>query len=128
MPVLPPLTRLDSRVEAALGASIAVLRTEPARLDAASARVLDAHHVLTRAEITAAFERVRLTICADRQRRVDGPLLADLSTQLEALENAAAARDRAEADLLERLQALQHRNDAGAVTVAAEPAGPRRNR
>lgn len=101
-----------------------MLHAEQARTDAA-ARVLNAHRTLTRAETTVAFERMRLTICADRQRRVDAQLLADLSTQLEVLKNATAARDRAEADLLEH---LQHRDGAEAVTAPAEPVGPRRSR
>ncbi|MEV0188462.1 hypothetical protein AB0I39_08010 [Kitasatospora purpeofusca] len=122
MPVPPSLTRLDSRVEAALGAGIAVLHAAPARPDAAEARVLDAHRALTKAETAVAFERVRLLICADRQRRVDDRLLADLGVQLEVLEDAAAARDQAEADLLEHLQALQSRD------APRSPGAPGRSR
>ncbi|MEU9074575.1 hypothetical protein AB0D22_07815 [Kitasatospora sp. NPDC048538] len=113
------LTRLDSRVEAALGTSIAAFYAEEARLTAQAARVLDAHRTLTKAETAVAFERVRLLICADRQRRVDAQLLADLSDQLEILEDAAAARDQAEADLLARIKEAQHRPPA---TTAAAPA------
>ncbi|WP_395297311.1 hypothetical protein ACF9IK_30660 [Kitasatospora hibisci] len=113
------LTRLDSRVEAALGTSIAALNAEDARLTAQAARVLDAHRALTKAETAVAFERVRLLICADRQRRVDAQLLADLSDQLEILEDAAAARDQAEADLLARIKEAQHRLPA---TTAPAPA------
>ncbi|MFF2041835.1 hypothetical protein ACFVVX_15510 [Kitasatospora sp. NPDC058170] len=122
MPVPPSLTRLDSRVEAALGASIAELHADPAHPGAAEARVLDAHRTLTKAETTVAFERMRLLICADRQRRVDDRLLADLGVQLEVLEDAAAARDQAEADLLEHLQTLQRCN------APRSPAAPGRSR
>ncbi|MGW2545471.1 hypothetical protein ACWC5I_32495 [Kitasatospora sp. NPDC001574] len=115
------LTRLDSRVEAALGHSIAALHAERARLDAAAARVLDAHRTLTRAETTVAFERVRLLICADRQRRVDDQLLDDLSAQLEVLEDAVNARDEAESDLLARIEEHQR---ATAATPAPTPAVP----
>ncbi|GAB7185636.1 hypothetical protein [Kitasatospora sp. NPDC001095] len=101
------LTRLDDRVEAAVGTSIAALHAEEARLSAGAARVLDAHRVLVKAETRVAFERVRLVICADRQRRVDDQLLADLSDQLEILEDAAATRDQAEADLLARVKEMK---------------------
>ncbi|MEY9961006.1 hypothetical protein [Streptacidiphilus sp. MAP5-52] len=112
------LTRLDSRVEAALGVSIAALHAQEARLTAVAARVLDAHRALTKAETAVAFERVRLLICADRQRRVDADLLADLTTQLEVLEDAATARDQAEADLLARIEEMRGRPAASAT---AEP-------
>lgn len=95
-------------MEAALGTSIAALHAEEARLEAGVARVLDAHRVLVKAETRVAFERVRLVICADRQRRVDDRLLADLSDQLEILEDAATARDQAESDLLARIEELRH--------------------
>ncbi|MFC9331294.1 hypothetical protein [Kitasatospora sp. NPDC057015] len=111
------LTRLDSRVEAALGHSIAALHAEQARLDAAASRVLDAHRTLTKAETTVAFERVRLLICADRQRRVDDQLLDDISAQLEVLEDAVNARDEAESDLLARIEEHKH-----AATALAGPA------
>ncbi|GJF32652.1 hypothetical protein KNE206_53520 [Kitasatospora sp. NE20-6] len=121
------LTRLDSRVEAAVGASIAVLHAQEARLDAASARILEAHRTLVKAETTLAFERVRLLICADRQRRVDDQLLADLSTQLEVLEDAAASRDQAEADLLARIKEMRHSPaPAAGPTVVSAVAAMRR--
>ncbi|KQV20948.1 MULTISPECIES: hypothetical protein [unclassified Kitasatospora] len=113
------LTRLDSRVEAAVGTSIASLHAEEARLSAQGARVLDAHRALTKAETAVAFERVRLLICADRQRRVDDQLLADLSDQLEILEDAAAARDQAEMDLLARVEEMRNRPPATSVPVPA---------
>ncbi|MEY9848482.1 hypothetical protein ABH940_005585 [Streptacidiphilus sp. BW17] len=116
------LTRLDSRVEAALGVSVAALHAQEARLTAAAARVLDAHRTLTKAETATAFERVRLLICADRQRRVDADLLADLATQLEVLEDAATARDQAEEDLLARIEEMRQRPAAAATTAAPSAA------
>ncbi|MBV6695542.1 hypothetical protein KV557_00175 [Kitasatospora aureofaciens] len=121
------LTRLDSRVEAALGTSIAALHAEEARLSAQAARVLDAHRTLSKAEATVAFERIRLLICADRQRRVDDQLLADLSDQLEVLEDAATERDQAEADLLARIKELQHRPQVATVPIVVS-AAPTRHR
>ncbi|MFJ7278307.1 hypothetical protein [Kitasatospora sp. NPDC098663] len=99
-------------MEAAVGTSIAALNADEARLNAQSARVLDAHRALVTAETRLSFERVRLMICADRQRQVDEQLLADLSDQLEILEDAAAARDQAEADLAARLTEVQQRPPA----------------
>ncbi|MFD0259074.1 hypothetical protein ACFVH7_12475 [Kitasatospora indigofera] len=132
MPVTATLTRLDSRVEAAVGTSIAALHAASAGADAATARVLEAHRALAAAETRTAFERIRLLICADRQRRVDDQLLDDISTQLEVLEDAAAARDEAEADLRARIEEYQRPPAAlaatrPAVVVSASPAtGPRR--
>ncbi|MFF2955686.1 hypothetical protein ACFVVU_30610 [Kitasatospora sp. NPDC057965] len=123
------LTRLDAQVEAVLGASIATLHAQD-DLAPDAARIVDAHRALTRAETTVAFERVRLLICADRQRRVDDGLLTDLDTQLETLEDAAAARDQAETDLLARLREMRHRParcaPAPADAAAAEASAGRR--
>ncbi|MFJ9446761.1 hypothetical protein ACIRRH_33615 [Kitasatospora sp. NPDC101235] len=121
------LTRLDDRVEAAVGISIAALHAEEARLEANVARVLDAHRALVKAETHVAFERMRLMICADRQRRVDDHLLADLSDQVEILEDAAATRDQAESDLLARIKELQQ-PEPPATQPALSPTGCARHR
>ncbi|MFF2746446.1 hypothetical protein ACFVVA_12970 [Kitasatospora sp. NPDC058048] len=121
------LTRLDDRVEAAVGTSIAALHAEEVRLEAGVARVLDAHRALVRAETRVAFERVRLVICGDRQRRVDDRLLADLSDQLEILEDAATTRDQAESDLLARIAELRHL-PVPATQSAPSPTGCTRQR
>ncbi|MFB7672707.1 hypothetical protein ACFC26_14980 [Kitasatospora purpeofusca] len=116
------LTRLDSRVEAATGVSIAALHAAEVGADEATIRIRDAYRALVRAETRAAFERVRLLICADRQRRVDDQLLEDLSTQLEVLEDAAAARDEAERDLLALTR--EHKLVSAAAAAQTDPAVP----
>ncbi|MET8623737.1 hypothetical protein ABZW30_08270 [Kitasatospora sp. NPDC004669] len=105
------LTRLDSRLEAALGDSISGLYASEARADAATARLIRAHRDLVAAETTVAFQRVRLINAADRKRRVDDAVLDELDAQLERLEEAAEQRDELEAELTKLIKA---REDAAA--------------
>ncbi|MEU8924212.1 hypothetical protein AB0D10_25260 [Kitasatospora sp. NPDC048545] len=102
------LTRQDARLEAALGRSVTSLIATEARADAATARLLDAHRVLTEAETAVAFQRVRLVNVATAKRRVDDAVLDQLDAHLEELEVAAERRDQLEADLVRLIEEHEH--------------------
>ncbi|MEY9949550.1 hypothetical protein [Kitasatospora sp. GAS1066B] len=115
------LTRLDARLEAALGESVSALYAAEARADAATARLLQAHRSLVAAETTTAFQRVRLINALDRKRRVDDALLDEADAQMERLEEAAEQRDVLEADLAELIEARERDADrAGRRNAAAQ--------
>lgn len=117
------MTRLDGRMEAALGDDVAALYAAEARADTATARTLQAHRALAKAETQLRFQRVRLLLIADRQQRVDDALLDALDAQLELLENLADVRDERESELARKLhlhEIAAERADAQARTGLRE--------
>lgn len=132
MSVTPPtsakkvLTNLDHRIEAAAGHSIDQLWEHRDRdlLDEPRAQLVDAHRRLVRAVTDTTFYRVLLARLSSGEFSVDEALFARIARTVDQLKEAAAERDRREAEVVSALEPLETLDRAHAPADAGELSAP----
>ncbi|MEU4347064.1 hypothetical protein [Streptomyces sp. NPDC023838] len=108
-PVNKWLTRLDRRIEAAVGHSVDRLWQHRDRglLDESHTHLVDAHRALVQAETTVAFYRSQLNSLSSGQYPVDGALFDRIERTVGLLQDAARNRDERQTQAIAALQPVE---------------------
>ncbi len=108
-PVRKALTRLDHRIEAAVGHSIDRLWQHRDRdlLDEQHVHLVDAHRALVQAESNVTFYRSQLNSLSSGDYPVDNALLDRIDRTVALLADAARTRDQRQAEAVAALEPVE---------------------